>query len=306
MTEAARRPDNPGLGIAYRCVMAVMFPLMSMFAKLASDSGIPVNEIIFFRGAAALVPVLGFVAFSGGIELLKTERPKAHLVRAAVGGTGMIFVFLGVISLPLNESTSIGFSVPIIATALSALLLKERVGIHRWGATLIGFVGVIVLLHPDPGKMIAAGAIYALIGVSFTAAVTITVRQLAATESPVTIAFYFMALSAAAFALTLPFSWVTPTPLQLFYLLGVGISGGLAQMVMGVSLRHAPVATLVPFDYSQIIWTIGISWLLWNELPGSDILLGTSIVIASGLYIVYREHKRRAPAQPVANALEEN
>lgn len=307
MTAGGQRTgDDPRLGILYRCVMVAMFALMSMFAKLAADSGIPLNEIIFFRGAVALVPVLIFIAAGGGLALIKTERPIAHVVRAAIGGTGMIFVFLGVVQLPLTESTSIGFSVPIIATVLSAVLLKERVGPHRWAATLVGFGGVILLLHPDPGKMIALGAIFSLIGACFTAVVTITVRQLSATESPVTIAFYFMLMSALAFALTLPFSWVAPSPEQLFYLAGVGLSGGLAQIIMGVSVRYAPVSTLVPFDYSQIIWTILISWLLWDQLPGTNIVLGVSIVIASGLYIVYREHKRRVPSQPVANALEEN
>ena len=302
-----RKGDDPRLGILYRCLTVVLFALMGMFTKLAANSGIPLNEIIFFRGAVALVPVLCFVALSGeGVALLKTQRPRAHLIRAAIGGTGMIFVFLGVVHLPLTESTSIGFSVPIIATVLSATLLKERVGPHRWAATLVGFGGVILLLHPDPGKMVAAGAIFALIGAGFTAVVTITVRQLSATESPVTIAFYFMLLSAIALALTLPFSWATPSPEQLFYLIAVGFSGGLAQVVMGISLRYAPVSTLVPFDYSQIIWTIFISWFLWRELPGTNIVLGAPIVIASGLYIVYREHKRRVPSQPVANAIEEN
>lgn len=305
MTGARNTADNPKSGIAFRIASTIFFAGMAAFAKLAANSGVPFIEVVFFRNFFALLPVLGYVALLGGFAVLKTNRPRAHLARATIGGTGMMFVFMGIIHLPLNEATAIGFSVPLVATLMSAVLLKEQVGRHRWLAIAMGFIGVLILVHPDPGKMVTAGAIYALIGVCFTSAVNVTVRQIAATEPAVTITFYFMLLASIVLLLFLPFFWITPTPEQWMYLLGIGITGGFAQIMMSQALRHAPVSTLVPFDYTQILWAGLLAWMLWDELPGHDTLVGAAIIIGSGLYIIYRERKRAVAPQRVASAVEE-
>lgn len=297
--------DNPRRGIALRLVAGVCFSVMAALVKLTADSKVPFVEIMFFRSAFALIPVILYIVLLGDFGLLKTARPKVHAIRAAMGGTSMVFIFMGIIYLPLNDATAISFSMPLAATVLSALFLKEHVGPHRWLAIVLGLVGVLVIVHPDPGKLVAHGAIYALVGVLMSAAVTVAIRQIAATEPGVTITFYFMLLLMIPLAMILPFYWVTPTPAQALLMLGVGVIGGIGQLAMTMSLRYASVSTLVPFDYSQILWASLIAWTLWSELPSRDTLLGVAIITASGLYIFYRERKVAAIPQRVASAIEE-
>lgn len=306
MTVERDTVENPRRGIIMRLASMACYSAMAALAKLAAKSGIPFVELLFFRNLFALLPVLGYVAWRRQPVLLTTKRPMAHLTRSVIGTFSMAFVFLGVINLPLNEATAISFSTPLVATILSALFLKEHVGPHRWLAILVGFAGVLVIVRPDPGSMVAIGAIYALIGVLFSSAVNVTIRQIASTEAGVTIAFYFMSLSAIPLGMALPFFWKTPDAAQWLLLIGLGVSGGLAQLAMNVSLRYAPVSTLVSFDYSQIVWAGLLAWVLWDELPGPDTLTGVAIIAASGLYIIYRERKKARPPRLTASAVEES
>ena len=283
-----------------RLSSAVCFAILAALVKLASAGGIPFIQLMFLRSFFATLLIAGYIAVLRDPGLLKTQRPNAHLFRSAIGGTGMLFVFMGIVALPLDQATAIGFSAPLIATLLSAVFLKEKVGRHRWLATMIGFLGVLIIIHPDPGTMISQGAIYALVGVCFISATAVTIRQIAATESGVTIAFYFMALSSVALAVALPFFWTTPTSWQWLLLAGIGIAGGLVQLTSTVALRYAPVSTLVPFDYTQLLWAALVAFILWGDVPGEDTLAGAAIVIASGLYIVHRERKLKLPHPPIS------
>jgi drug/metabolite transporter (DMT)-like permease len=298
--------DHLGRGIALRFVSAAAFACLAALVKLAGNRGFPLLEIVFFRSAFGLVLVAGYIALRRDFAKFGTKRLKAHLFRSAVGGTGMLFVFLGIVSLPLNEATAIGFSVPLVATLMSALFLKERVGPHRWLATIVGFAGVLLIVHPEPGRMIAEGAIYALIGVGFSAAVAVTIRQITATEPGETVAFYFMLLSALAMAAAQPFVWITPaTTGDWAILIATGFVGGLVQLTMSISLRHGPVSALVPFDYSQLVWAGLIAWAVWDELPGVDTLAGALIIAGSGLYIIYREWKVASRPLRMASTIDE-
>src|SRR3546814_6500723 len=174
---------------------------------------------------------------------------------------------MGIVALPLDQATAIGFSAPLITTLLSAVFLKEKVGRHRWLATMIGFLGVLIIIHPDPGTMISQGAIYALVGVCCISATAVTIRQIAATESGVTIAFYFMAMSSVALAVALPFFWTTPTSCQCLLLAGIGIAGGLVQLTRTVGLRYAHVSTLWTFDYTTLLSASLLSFILWGAGP---------------------------------------
>jgi drug/metabolite transporter (DMT)-like permease len=300
-TPNAKPPTSPSSdaiaqGIALRIAAAGFFSVMSALLKLASTDQVSAPELVFYRGLFGLPVVLVWVLTSQGIHTLKTERPWAHVFRSALGITGIMLNFQALTMLSLADATTIGFTAPIFATLLSGLILKEAVGKHRWAAVLLGFLGVAVVLGFGPGGGHApslGGAGVALLGAFFTAAVTITLRQLKNTEHVAAIVFWFIVAQIVVAGQFLPAvgSWHGPTILAL--LSGGGVAGGLAQICMTASLRNAPVSVIAPFDYLQIVGAVVFGWWLLNSSPTLNTLAGGALIAASGLYTVWREHVRR-------------
>lgn len=276
---------------------------MMLFVKLSSQDGIALPEIMFWRQMMALPVIAAWVAATAGLHTLKTQRLPLHARRAAMGLTGMVMNFGSVILLPLAESTTIGFTVPLFATMFSALLLKERVGIHRWSAVALGFAGVLVITQPGASSFPLMGAAVGIGAAIMVALISIQVRELARVEAAATVAFWFSALSVLPLALLLPWFAVAHTPHHWLLLAGTGIVGALGQIMLTASLRYAPVSTVAGMDYSGLIWATLWGWLVWDQLPSSATWLGAPLIIASGLYIVWREH-RLALANRAAAAAE--
>ena len=228
--------------------------------------------------------------------MLRTQRPRGQLFRGVIGNFAMMPYFLSFAWLPMADATSLSFAAPLFITALSVPMLGEAVGVHRWAAVLFGFAGVLIVTHPsgawfatEAGKGTAAG-----LGAAFlTALMMITIRQLNRTEPPIRTVFYFAVIGLIGFGALLPLVWVRPTLAELGEMAAIGVLGGLSQFVMTSAYRHAPAAILAPFVYSQIAWSTLFGYLFWDSLPGWRVLIGVAIVIASGLYIVYREKRRR-------------
>lgn len=295
--------QRPAAGIALR--LAAMLTLAGMWAvvKLCAERGAPVLQIVFFRNAVGLIPVCLYVARSGGWSVLKTQRPWGHLTRASIGITGLVCGFMAVSRLPLTESTAIGFAAPLFMTALSALILKEQVGVHRWGAVAVGFVGVLIMCRPDPARVPLVGALFALGNAFGSAGAMIAIRQIADTERGPTIVFYFTLSGAVFGAACLPFVWVTPDPTTLGLLILAGLFGGVGQLFLTGALRLASVAVIAPIDYTQLIWASALGFLIWGELPNAVTVAGAAVVAVSGLYIVFRETRRaRATVPPMEDA----
>lgn len=281
----------PAIGM--RLLSVVIFALMNSAIKLAERHGASVSEILFFRQFGACLLVSGVIAAGPGLPSIATRRLPAHVVRAIVGLSAMAFTFNGIVALPLAEATTIGFTVPIFATILGALVLREPTGWHRWAAVAAGFLGVLIVAQPGGDHFPLWGAGCALAGAFGTASVSILLRQIGKTESALTTVFWFSALSLI--------------PLSLFYvqaaqshdlvawvcLASVGIFGGLAQIAMTTSLRLGPVSVVVPMDYSSLLWATLLGWLVFDTLPAEATWFGAPIIVASGLYIVWREHVRR-------------
>jgi drug/metabolite transporter (DMT)-like permease len=286
------------LGISLRMGAVLCFAIMAGALKLAANAGVSVAELIFYRNLFSFPVILTWLALGPGFAVVKTKRPGAHLTRAAIGLVSMMLNFQSLIMLPLAEATTIGFAAPLFATILSAMLLGERVGPHRWLAVAIGFVGVIVVMQPGGGSLPAGGLAMAIIAAIGVASVVITIRQIGATEHPATTVFWFNIASLAVVSLPMPFvAHVIPT--ELWVTLGVmGLAGGLAQILMTSSLSHAPVAVLAPFDYFQLLWVSIVAWLLWSRSPSPATLAGGLLIAGSGIYVAYREHRlhRRALA----------
>lgn len=291
------------LALAFRLAAIFGLSTMSMVVKLASESGIRLPEIMFWRQFTAIPVVLVWVAFSGGLAGLKTKRFWAHLRRSFLGATGMFFTFGSIVLLPLAEATTLGFTVPIFATILSALVLREQVGKHRWAAVIIGFIGVLIVIQPGTGGFPLKGALVGLTAALMVAIISIQLRDLGRTESPTTTVFYFSLLSSmmllALHLMPLPgpieetIAWGggTHSSYQWMLIFALGLCGGLGQIALTASLKYAPVSTVVGMDYTSLIWSTVYGWLIWNVLPGTSTWAGAPVIIASGLYIAWREHR---------------
>lgn len=293
---------NPTFGIALKIGSVACFAVMLTCVKAAS-ADVPPGETAFFRSFFTLVPVMAWLALRGEIAgVLATNNFKGHLWRAGIGLVAMVLQFSALALLPLPDVVAIGYAMPLFAIIFSALLLSETVHSYRWAAVLIGLAGVLIILWPrlefvrgGGGGMASEtlGALFAVGGAAAIALATITLKKLVAGERTPTIVTYFSILCSAASLLTIPFGWKIPGPTTLALLVMSGIAGGMAQILLTESFRYADNSTLAIFDYTSMLFAVLIGWTLFGELPTWLTLLGAAIVIASGGYVAWREHRER-------------
>jgi drug/metabolite transporter (DMT)-like permease len=288
--------ENLAHGIGFILLSSFGFVAMNTIVKLLSDH-LPITEIGFFRQIISLGPIALVMKREGGVRMMRTKRPFGHLFRGAIGNLAMVPYIGSVALLPLADATTLTFASPLFVTALSVPLLAEAVGLHRWGAVLAGFVGVVIMTHPSLSWFTSgaeAGAGMGVLAAFLSAVMMITVRQLGKTEAPVTTVFYFAVIGCVIFGAILPFVWVRPGDWEWAGLAGVGLIGAFSQLCVTHAYRSAPAAALAPFTYSSILWGTLFGFLIWDQLPSRRTLEGALVVIASGLYIVYRETRRHA------------
>jgi drug/metabolite transporter (DMT)-like permease len=288
---SSRPEQNRLLGIGLRLAAATSFAIMAAMIKLGYDRGANTVELAFFRHAFGLIPLLIWIGWSGNFGVWRTEHPKAHLTRAALGLCTMLLAFGALAYLPLAEATTISFAAPLFAVALSALLLREPVGRYRWSAVLVGFIGVIVVMRPAGADLPLIGLVVAVAAAFGVACVNVLIRQLGLTEHPQTSVLWFTVSSMIALGLAMPFFAGSHDAIGWVILLAVGIFGGIGQIFLTTSLRFAPVAVIVPFDYTQLLWAVLFGWLLWETQPPASTWAGAAVIIGSGLYTVYRERR---------------
>lgn len=286
--------DHIGRGIMARVAATLTIAMMAASAKLAHQSGANAVEIIFYRQFFSLPLIMLWILIGPGIGSLVTTRPRAHLTRAMIGITATVAVFMAILMLPLAEATAINFVSPLFATLLAALVLREHVGVHRWTAMAIGFVGVLLMtLSAATGDAPVAGIVVALIAAFLAAAVSITVRQLGSTEPPTTIVFWFATFATIATALPMPWHAQAHDAGTWALLALLGTLGGFTQILMAISLRFAPVGATAPFDYIQLLWATLLGWMIWDMLPDGWTIAGAVLIAGSGLYTFHRERVRR-------------
>lgn len=298
---AAKDTDRPAeqrplLGIALRLLTALLLAVMFALVKLASTRGVHVVESLFYRQCGSALCAVGLVALGPGFDSLRTKRVGAHVGRMALGLAAMAFNFVAFIQLPLAEATTIGFSVPIFSVILAALLLGERTGKWRWGAVAAGFAGVLLIVQPGSGHVPLLGASVALAAAVLTASVTIVIRRLGATERATTTVFWFAVSSLVPLGLMMLSFAGAHDGTTWALLAALAVAGGLAQLTLTGALRLAPVALVMPMDYTSLLWALLLGSWLFGEVPTPWIWVGAPIIIASGLVIVWREHRlqRRA------------
>lgn len=292
MQASSDSDDRVMLGIAMRLLAVLLLATLSALIKLAEARGAKLVEIMFWRQGAAIPVVLGYMAITDrGFGAIRSNALRGQVMRAGFGVTGMAFNFGAVLLLPLAEATTLAFTVPIFATILGALVLREPTGWHRWGAVLAGFVGVLIVTQPGSGHLPLAGTAIGLTSAVFVAIVAIQLRQIGKVDRPVTTVFWFSTLSMVPLGLLYPFfaqahDWGT-----IAILAAMGLVGGLGQIAFTAALKHAPVAAVMPMDYSSLIWATLYGWLLFDMLPTPWTWVGAPVIIASGLYIVWRERR---------------
>jgi drug/metabolite transporter (DMT)-like permease len=293
------RRDNVALGILYMVLSTIMFGAINALVKW-EVAIYPVGEVAFFRTLFALIPILALVLPRRGLAVFRTERLRDHVRRAVSQLGSMTCIFFAFKLMPLAGATAISFSAPLLTTILSIILLKEKVGLHRWAALLVGFAGVLVVTQPGAGEF-QWGAIFAVGNAILISTVAVAIRQMSLTESSDTLIVYQLCLLVPLSALLLPFGYATPTPADFALLAAAGIGNGIAQFWWTKSLHLAPASAVTPFNYLSLIWAMIVGFIVWGDLPTSDLILGSAIVIGSGLFLLWRETGRRrapAPAKP--------
>lgn len=290
---------NPVRGIVLKLTSVAFFLVMQTCIKAAGQD-VPAGQITFFRSAFAILPIILYLAWLRSLtRAFHTNNLFGHFKRGFLGILSMMCGFYGLTLLPLPEFIAIGYASPLMSVVFAALMLGETVRIYRWSAVVVGMMGVVIILWPkmtllqngglEAGESI--GALAVLFGAVLGGLAMVQVRQLVVTERTATIVLYFSLTGTLISAFGMPFGWEWLNIQQASLLVSAGIAGGIAQILLTESYRHAEVSTIAPFEYSSILLGIGVSYILFGDVPTLTMLIGTSIVVCAGIFIIFREHQ---------------
>jgi drug/metabolite transporter (DMT)-like permease len=297
MTSAALAPPgivNVRRGIFWMLGTSIFFVSLDATAKYLTSS-YPVAEIVWGR---YLFHTLFALMWAGPRLPIMVRRARfgMQVLRGLFLVVTTVLYFAAIATIPLADATSIMFLSPIVVTALSVPLLGEQVGIRRWIGVAVGFVGALIIVRPGVGVMQSA-ALICVVAAGINALYQITTRLLSRTDHPLTTNIFSPVVGVLAAAIGLPFAWVTPD-LQGWLLMALaGLFGVVGHYCMIKAFESAPVAVVAPFAYVGLIWSTGYGYLLWGDLPDGWTLVGALIIVASGLYIFYREQVRKREGQ---------
>ncbi len=285
--------------IALKVVSVAIFVTMSSFIKAAGP--LPAGQIVFFRSFFAIFPVLIFLFYKHELRTaFATERPFSHIVRGIVGVFSMSLSFFALTRLPLPDAITLNYAQPLLIVVFSSLFLHEPIRIYRWSAVVIGLVGVVIITWPEltligSGTAMddqeVLGALAALTGAASSAVAAILIRNLVHSERTATIVMWFSMIASVLALFTLPFGWEALSAAQAGLLVAAGISGGIAQVLMTSAYRHAEVSVVAPFEYTSMILAIVVGYVVFGDIPTPYMLVGGTIVVAAGIFIIFREHR---------------
>jgi drug/metabolite transporter (DMT)-like permease len=291
-----RYQSNNLLGIGLMILAMLLFVVMDALAKWLVSSQMSAIQLIAIRGWIILPIILLVLAARGELKDLATRHPLQHLLRGCCGFFAPLAFFTSLKSLPLADATVIFFSSTFILTAASAILLKERIGFHRWTAVLIGFVGVVIAMDPRGGGdlqayllVLAAAIIYSMIFVSG--------KHLSHKDSVITLVFSLHLGMGLMATLVLPWVWIPVSLAELGQLSLLTVIALFAHYLFTAAFARADVSALAPFEYTSLLWATAIGYLVWQDIPTREVWIGASIIIACGLYVVHRESLRQRALQ---------
>ena len=290
--------NRPGRAILLKVTAIFLFMVMAAMIKSATVE-VPPGQAVFFRSFFALPIIFLWIWQRGELrQALVPNNLMGHVWRGVIGTSSMGLTFAGLSILPLPEVTAIGYATPIATVALAAIILGERIRIFRMSAVAMGLVGVMIVIWPrisvgaDSITTAASlGAMMVLAASLLRALVQIHLRTLVKTEHTAAIVFYFSATASLLALFTIPFGWVWPSASVVGLLVGAGLVGGVAQILVTSSFRYAGASMLAPFDYTSMIFAAVIGYVVFAEVPTPSIWIGAALVIAGGILILWRERQ---------------
>ncbi len=298
MTER-RDMAQPLRGILLKLASVVIFTMMAGLIK-ATSARVPAGETVFFRSFFAIPVILIWLLATRKLgEGLRAKEPLGHIWRGVMGTAAMGLGFAGLGLLPLPEVTAIGYAAPLLTVIFAAMFLGEEVRAFRLAAVALGMVGVLIVLSPrlsalNTGALAtrdALGAIVVLTSAVFASLAQVFVRKLVQHETTSAIVFYFSVTASVLSLATLPFGWVVPSVADTAMLVLVGILGGIAQIFLTSSYRHADASVIAPFDYASMLFALLIGYVVFNEVPTLVTIGGAGLIIMAGVMIIWRESR---------------
>ena len=290
------RTDDVPRGIVLMIVATILFAGASAASKWLV--GIyPVGETLFIRSLASLITGAAMILPMSGLSVYATQRPRDHILRGMSQSVSQLSLLLAFSLMPLAGAVAINFSSPLFAALVSIVWLRERAGFARWAALLIGFVGVLIVTNPGANSL-TLGALFALVNAIMYGSVTVAVRGMTRTESANTLVIWQLTALAFFHSFLLIFGWRWPTPFDAVLLFGTGFTNAVGQWFWTKALHLAPAAAVTPFYYLMLVWSLIIGFLVWGDVPTLSLLIGSAIVVVTGLFLFLREARlQRRPSR---------
>jgi len=286
---------NKRRGIASMIGAVFCFSLMDASLKQLTST-YSVEQVGFFRGAAALPLVLAITAVRREWKLLIPARPWLHVLRGLMTVVTMYAFVYAVRVLSMAEAYTIFLAAPLLVTALSVPLLREQVGWRRWIAIAVGMIGALVMLRPTGTGLLTLGAMAALLSAFTYALGAILIRIASRTDSASATVFWTLLILTVAMALMSARDWVPFQPHHWPIVVLIAVTGTAGQILLTDAFRNCPAGVIAPFEYTALVWGVALDWFVWHVLPQERMFTGAAIVVGSGLYVIYRENRRTAVA----------
>jgi drug/metabolite transporter (DMT)-like permease len=294
--DVPQRTDRPFRGITLIIASTVFLACSDALAKYLTRGLAPI-EIAWIRFVVYALIMLPAVLWApGGGNVLRTRRPGLQILRGLGLTASALFFIWGLRYLPIAEASATAFVAPMFVTCLSIVILAEKVGIRRWLATIVGLVGVLIVIRPG-GSTFQAAAIFPIVSALGWAFALVLTRQISGVDRPVTTMAYSALVGLVVLTAMVPFVWVVPTWPQLAIAIAIGIASTAGHWIVVIAYRYADASVLAPLTYSQLVWATLLGLVMFGEFPDHWTLLGASIIIASGLYIAHRERVRKIKAR---------
>jgi drug/metabolite transporter (DMT)-like permease len=289
---APARADQPFKGIALILLSTTFLGVSDVTAKYLSTS-LPSIEIAWMRFLVFAMIMVPAMIPGSPLFALRTSRVSLQLMRGAALLGSSLFFITGLGYLPIAEASATGFVAPLFVTALSIVLLSEKVGVRRWLATATGLLGVLIILRPGSNAFHAA-AFFPIISALAWAATLIMTRMMSGKEHAITIMTYSSIAGIAILSVLVPFFWVTPSWQAVMFGILIGIASTAGQWIVVLAFRYADASVLAPFSYSQLVWVSTLGFLIFGEVPDGWTVVGAAFIVGSGLYTAHRERVRRS------------
>ena len=272
--------------VLYMVGSVICFSTMDLIVKYLNE--IPFGQVLFMRFFFGMIPIFFLIPRDKIFTFYKTKRPGLHTFRAVSGTIAIIALFIGLRNLPLADVISLTFTGPLFVTIMSVIFLSEKVGIRRWSAVAIGFVGMLFIVRPAFEEMNFYYVFPVIFSLGF-ANVAISIRSLSKTEPNYLIAFYFSLLSLLVGLATIINGWIWPTLQETFLFILLGLAGGVANLLLTQSYRLADASLVSPIKYLSLVVAIVAGYIIFSEIPKGMTLFGAGLIVVSSFIIFKRE-----------------